>query len=949
MVEGQNNSPGLLTDLASAYVQRADSSDRAVDYGNAVEALGKALTKSPDDPVALFNRAIVSERLLLYAQAIADWEHYLKVDSHSGWAEEARQRLARLRDKLQKHARSVQEPLLDPKTFVEKLRGDPLFAAATDARIEEYLNLATARWLPAAYSPSFENPTQEQQDVRTALGKLAELLAQRHGDLWLKDILDANLLPGFATSFTDLGEAVTANAAGDVSRGANLAERAERSFRRLRSISGQARARMEKVYALHRLAQGDRCLKASKLLEAQLLGRSYTWLDSQMLLEESSCWGMVGNLGMSQKLAERALRGSRAAGYGILYLRSLGFVASSDTDEGNLQGSWARNLAGLQAYWGGVYPPVRAYQFYSELVFVAEDSEQWTLALPLAREAVAAVMATENRTVEAWSHYKLASIATAAGARSEAAKEFDLANQLFAGLRQTPDIQVYKIDGEISMASLEALRGENQHSLARLSSIRQRLPGVANYPILWKFYQTLADVYLQQARYTDADQAFRSAVAMSERGLGSLRSDDDRLAWHRDVSKTYRRLVWEKLVHDEQPTEALELWEWYRGMPVRTKRREGQAKNDYAFTSTDLRNLDAGPALPQVHLVSQLLQSLTNETVLSFAQFPDGLAIWAFDDRGVESRWVPASEEEIGQLANRFREECTDPASDFDALHKDGRRLFDLLIAPIATRLTPGRTLVVEPDGVVSKVPIEALLDTSDNYLALRFNIVVSPGIEYERRLHDGADDFENARAVVVGTPAVGRGLATSFPPLPDATREAEIVAAHFHNAKLLLGASATLDAVERALRNASVFHFAGHAISSTKVTGLLLTSTTGLQQGMETASLLGSTQLQRSTLRSCRLAVLSACATATSDDLAWPSPDNLVGAFLRGGVPHVVASLWQVDSTSTATFMNLFYQALLSDNSVPRAVQKAASGIREQPQTAHPYYWAAFTVFGRS
>jgi hypothetical protein len=156
------------------------------------------------------------------------------------------------------------------------------------------------------------------------------------------------------------------------------------------------------------------------------------------------------------------------------------------------------------------------------------------------------------------------------------------------------------------MASLEALRGDNQHSLARLLSVRQRLPGVANYPILWKFYQTLADVYLQQARYDDADQAFRSAIAMSERGLGSLRSDDDRLAWHRDVSKTYRRLVWEELVHDEQPTEALELWEWYRGMPVRTNQGEGHAKTDYGFTPTDLKNLDAGPALPQVHLVRRV-------------------------------------------------------------------------------------------------------------------------------------------------------------------------------------------------------------------------------------------------------------------------------------------------------------------------------------------------------
>lgn len=52
-LEAQPDSSTLLTDMASAYFERAEATDRVIDYGSAVEVLGKALAKSPDDPVAL--------------------------------------------------------------------------------------------------------------------------------------------------------------------------------------------------------------------------------------------------------------------------------------------------------------------------------------------------------------------------------------------------------------------------------------------------------------------------------------------------------------------------------------------------------------------------------------------------------------------------------------------------------------------------------------------------------------------------------------------------------------------------------------------------------------------------------------------------------------------------------------------------------------------------------
>src|SRR5580658_4380320 len=111
-LETQSDSPSLLTDLGSAYFVRAESANRPIDYGRAIDSFGKALAKLPDDRVALFNQALACERMFLYTQAVDDWEHYLRVDPEGEWSDDARRRLTALREKIRQHQESQSEPLL---------------------------------------------------------------------------------------------------------------------------------------------------------------------------------------------------------------------------------------------------------------------------------------------------------------------------------------------------------------------------------------------------------------------------------------------------------------------------------------------------------------------------------------------------------------------------------------------------------------------------------------------------------------------------------------------------------------------------------------------------------------------------------------------------------------------------------------------------------------------
>jgi tetratricopeptide (TPR) repeat protein len=86
----------LWNDLAAARYQTATRSRRTSDYGRALAAADQALRIDARFPEALFNRALILERMESTADARLAWQRYLDVDATSRWASEARQRLAAL-------------------------------------------------------------------------------------------------------------------------------------------------------------------------------------------------------------------------------------------------------------------------------------------------------------------------------------------------------------------------------------------------------------------------------------------------------------------------------------------------------------------------------------------------------------------------------------------------------------------------------------------------------------------------------------------------------------------------------------------------------------------------------------------------------------------------------------------------------------------------------------
>jgi len=83
----------VWNDLAAARLAEAVQEKQPADLSLALAAVDRALKLDGRLPDALFNRALILQKLGLGAQEDAAWQTYLEVDSNSAWAAEARRHL----------------------------------------------------------------------------------------------------------------------------------------------------------------------------------------------------------------------------------------------------------------------------------------------------------------------------------------------------------------------------------------------------------------------------------------------------------------------------------------------------------------------------------------------------------------------------------------------------------------------------------------------------------------------------------------------------------------------------------------------------------------------------------------------------------------------------------------------------------------------------------------
>ena len=252
------------------------------------------------------------------------------------------------------------------------------------------------------------------------------------------------------------------------------------------------------------------------------------------------------------------------------------------------------------------------------------------------------------------------------------------------------------------------------------------------------------------------------------------------------------------------------------------------------------------------------------------------------------------------------------------------QRVHELIWAPLACALSHATRILVVPHGPLGSLPFSALIDAKDTARS-GIELAVVPSARVA--LHGLRCQPKAPRAALI----FGESSR-----LKHAAAEANFVAGMFPSSRTCIDSEATLGNLHSLARHADVIHFACHAQFRADNP---MFSALHLHDGALTVEAAESLGLCQSTV------VLSACETALADHGSGDEMVGLVRAFLVAGAARVVASLWPVDDHITSQFMTHFYAALARDMAAAAALREAQVAIRRDHP--HPYYWAAFTLFG--
>ncbi|MEX2157054.1 MAG: CHAT domain-containing tetratricopeptide repeat protein [Gemmatimonadales bacterium] len=270
------------------------------------------------------------------------------------------------------------------------------------------------------------------------------------------------------------------------------------------------------------------------------------------------------------------------------------------------------------------------------------------------------------------------------------------------------------------------------------------------------------------------------------------------------------------------------------------------------------------------------------------------------------------------------------------------RRLFGHLVAPVeASGLLAGkRRLLIAPHVELHYLPFAALVRPGppERLLIERYVIQYVPSASVWLRLRG-----RPARPVGGGVLA----LAPRAAALPGSQAEvAAIGRLHGARARVLTGPTATEREFRALAPEQSIIHLASYGVLNkhNPLFSFVELAAGGGEDGrLEVHEVFGLTL-------NARLLVLSACQTGLAAGALAdvPAGDDWVGlaqAFLFAGASNVLATLWPVQDLATARFMERFYTELAAGRPEAEALAQAQRAAARDPRTAHPFFWAGFTL----
>jgi len=908
--------PGLKFDFGTAYFEIAESTDKPLNYARAIDFFGQYLQEvHQQDSVALFDQGLCWERENVDSEAIKDFEAALTLEKDPGWRKEIAEHLQTLKTRDVSGGASAPKPAdLTPAAFLA-LHGE------TPGEYEMYLDASRA-WLPHRA----ENP-----EAADALRQLAAIGA-KHGDAWLGDMLKQPPTPAEIAAEQTLAQALEASAKGNADEAVADSAAAIKLFTKTSNQPGLLRARVEHVYSLRSMGQAKDCLsEATPLIENVGLAR-YEWQRINLELEVSTCHALRGEISMGLQYAEDASNLARSNGLTSLGLRATGFIIATNFRQGHFQASWRIASTTLPLCWTLPESGYRQYQLLFELERTAKTLNlSWTQA-GLAEAAAQAASTSKNVKTAAFAFEELALAQLKVNSNIEAGHSFKNADRVLTTLGQGAAATRYRADWQSDRV---LLRAREQGPVAATQALADQEAAYQESDVFLArlhYYTTYAELLRESHHTQESLEKAQRAIADAEHLLLDIRTEQERRAWVEAASSAYHILTLDLVDIGQIPT-ALRSWEWFHTAPFRAKSKlptyDSTKGAEAAFSPIPMKPAGA--------------------LTLIYARVQDQYIAWSVsDDPRVPLRFrnlsIPV--EDVANQVRALDRLCEDPHSSQQDIGILGTVLYNTLLAPFQDQIDHSQQVRLDLDPSLARIPFAVLMHDG-HFFGLEHPLLFLPpwwtlSRAAEEQALTSQDRLpEHARLLVVRESSSDPAAR-----IPQEYEESRDIVARFPQAQLqpasLHRSGSTLTiiggaALQSMLADADLVHYSGHGLDENST--------------MEApAAHAGQTmvQLDSSSLKRCRLAVLSACRTlieredATEDDLSF---ERIV---LASGASHVVGAQWDVDSAMTRNLMVRFYAELADRQTFAESLRRAQQQLQSDQASSHPYFWSAFQLVGQ-
>jgi CHAT domain-containing protein len=331
------------------------------------------------------------------------------------------------------------------------------------------------------------------------------------------------------------------------------------------------------------------------------------------------------------------------------------------------------------------------------------------------------------------------------------------------------------------------------------------------------------------------------------------------------------------------------------------------------------------------------------------------------------------------------------------------RTLDQKIMQPLRPLLGEATHLLISPDGALSLMPFESLVDEQKRYLIERFSCTYltsgrdllrlqvarqskSPPLVFANPLFGEPELLATAktrapklRGVSFDSRAKKRQSETTgadlsnvyFAPLDGTYQEAQAIKSLFAEASIRKGAQATESLLKKVVAP-RILHIATHGFFLTdtpqasntgaektrainagvKIENPLLRSGlalagANLHKTSDDDGILTALEATGLNLWGTQLVTLSACDTGVGEVKNGEGVYGLRRAFVLAGTETLVMSLWPVSDYVTREMMTAYYKGLKQGQGRGEALRQMQIAMLKRKGREHPFYWASFIQAG--